>query len=333
MFNGRALVNRHANDGDDWDQATYWGRRAKVSESDGVGGLGEPDSPAGEYKAVSSHRTAARSVAAKVMVVAAGAVALLAVTVTAIAGGSDPSAGPGEPDDTEIVEPMDDYPRIDPIVEPPMVTVPGTAPGTLTPTIPGTAPRAGAPARTQAARRAPGRQQTTPTRPAPPPRTSTTSKPANPATSTTPRAGIVVRLVNSATGKSVGVSRSSTADGAKIVQGGGATDRAAQWRLLASHSGCYHLINVKSRKAMDNPDGTSTNGVQMQQWTYYWGNYNQSWCFRSIGAGRYSIRNLTSGFLLDVKDGRSADGTWIQQWNADPAAPNANQTWRLFPVG
>ncbi len=167
---------------------------------------------------------------------------------------------------------------------------------------------------------------------------STTSPPApvpSPPrpTAIAPTPDAVVRLVSRATGGSVGVSGGSTGAGALIVQSGGASDSAQQWRLIPAHSGCYHLLNIRSGMAMDNPDGSSVDGVQMQQYTYFWGNTNQAWCFQPVGGGWYTIRNLTSGSLLDLRDGRPSNGTAIQQWGADPAAPNFNQSWRLIPVG
>ncbi|RIV36062.1 RICIN domain-containing protein [Micromonospora radicis] len=147
-----------------------------------------------------------------------------------------------------------------------------------------------------------------------------------------PRAGITVRLVNLASGKSAGVSGGSGADGARVVQSSNTGDSAQHWRLIAGQAGCYHLVNARTGKAFDNTDGTSVNGMQMQQWTYYDGSHNQTWCFTALGGNRYSIKNMTSGFLLDVRDGGTADGVAVQQWNADPADPNANQTWRLARV-
>jgi hypothetical protein len=135
--------------------------------------------------------------------------------------------------------------------------------------------------------------------------------------------------VNAGTGRAFGVQNASGADGALIVQGAAATD---QWQLVTAGGGCYHLVNARTGKALDNTDGTSTNGRQMQQWTLFTGAPNQIWCFQSVGAGQYSIKNARSGFLLDVREGASADGVAIQQWNADPARPNANQTWSLSAV-
>ncbi|WP_431932311.1 RICIN domain-containing protein [Micromonospora sp. RP3T] len=71
----------------------------------------------------------------------------------------------------------------------------------------------------------------------------------------------------STTGKSIGVADGAAFTGAKIVLSG-RTGPAEQWRLIASTSGCFHLVNVRSGMALDNPDGTWTNGVQIQQWEY-----------------------------------------------------------------
>jgi Ricin-type beta-trefoil lectin domain-like len=163
--------------------------------------------------------------------------------------------------------------------------------------------------------------------PVPPPMNSTSP----PAPTNSPH-DVVIRLVNVATGGSVAVGGGSMADGAAIVQSSDATSAAQRWRVVVAPNGCFHLINVASGKALDNPGGSSVSGAQMQQWSYFWGNTNQAWCFLDVGNQVFSVQNLTSGQLLDVRGGRIGDGTAIQQWAADPAAPNANQSWRLIEV-
>jgi hypothetical protein len=124
------------------------------------------------------------------------------------------------------------------------------------------------------------------------------------------------------------VSKGSTSNGALIVQSA-STGAVAQWRLASAGNGCYQLLNVQSGLALDNPDGTLADGAWMQQWQPAAGVANQIWCFQALGGGSYSIRNQASGSLLDARDGMSQEGAAIQQWNADPFAPNANQTWQL----
>ncbi len=145
-------------------------------------------------------------------------------------------------------------------------------------------------------------------------------------------AGLVVRVVGRASGRMVAVNQASTSNGALIVQTA-STGAVAQWRLVSADGGCYQLLNVHSGLALDNPDGTSADGVQMQQWQAVAGDANQIWCFQAVGGGWYSIRNQASGSLLDVRDGVSQEDSAIQQWSADQLAPNANQTWQLQAVG
>ncbi|MFG2042311.1 RICIN domain-containing protein [Dactylosporangium sp. NPDC048998] len=131
-------------------------------------------------------------------------------------------------------------------------------------------------------------------------------------------------------GKSFGVSSSSAADGAPIVAIG-TGGPAARWRLVDAGSGFFNIVNVGTGKALDNPDGSSDLGTQMQQWTIIGnGNYNQQWQFVDVGAGYRLIVNRANGMALDLRDGDTADGTVIQQWTALPDDPN--QQWRLVPV-
>jgi hypothetical protein len=139
-------------------------------------------------------------------------------------------------------------------------------------------------------------------------------------------------VVNRASGQHFGVAQSATSNGALIVQGT-TTGSSEQWRLIAAPGGCYQLVNVHSGMALNDPDGSRTDGTQMQQWTTAAGDPNQVWCFRSIGGSAYSIRNLASNSLLDLRDGVPGAGVAIQEWGADPAAPNANQTWQLLRTG
>ncbi|GGM87069.1 chitosanase [Dactylosporangium sucinum] len=206
----------------------------------------------------------------------------------------------------------------------------GGPPGTGTPLAAGPPSEAGPPPNPTSL--PPGGQRSpigsAPRSPASNPKPPATSNPPAVETTVAPRDGLVVRIT-AASGKWAGVVAGSDADGAKVVLSGNAGP-AQLWRLVAAESGCFQLVNVKSGKALDNPDGTWTNGAQMQQWEYFWGNYNQTWCFTSVGRGRYSISNLANYYLLDARDGGAADGTAVQQWGADPAAPNSNQTWRLI---
>ncbi|HEV2374589.1 MAG TPA: RICIN domain-containing protein [Streptosporangiaceae bacterium] len=156
------------------------------------------------------------------------------------------------------------------------------------------------------------------------------SVPAAPAKPSTPAAGLTYRLVNRATGKSIGVYGASTADGAQIVQWTDDNDPDQQWTLASAGNGYYNIVNVNSGKALDDTNGSTTNGTQMQQWTTGTGNSNQQWQITPLGNGSYTITNRTSGLVLDLTNGAFSDGTPIQQWQPGPGNPN--QQWELVPV-
>lgn len=328
-------VNRDPHE-DEWEQVQDWERASgdtdqdeprlvwTVAESEAAETDGSTDGPADPDATTGPDRP--RRPAAPVKVVVAAGVLLLAAAIWVTAGGdgsrptTSPPSGAEMPEPSAVPEPGFTEPPTEP-TESPGPPEPTSAPAASDP-----APIAGPPS--PATSRSPAARRPTAPRSPQPSAVRRITRPDPIA----PRAGVTVRLVSLATGKSAGVSQGSGADGARITQSGDAVGSAQHWRMVAGPSGCYQLINVRSGKSLDNTDGTSTNGTQMQQWTWYQASANQSWCFRSVGSGRYSIRNMTSGFLLDVRDGGTADGVAVQQWNADPAAPNANQTWLLAPV-
>ncbi|MGH3663995.1 MAG: RICIN domain-containing protein [Micromonosporaceae bacterium] len=138
------------------------------------------------------------------------------------------------------------------------------------------------------------------------------------------------RLVSSLSGKTIGVSSGSTADGAHIVQVS-TKGKSQQWRLVSVDSGHFNVINRATGKALDNPDGSQSDGTQIQQWTITGhGNANQQWRFTPAGDGYYLIVNRASGRALDLRDGNVSDGAAIQQW--EPASSNPNQRWRVTAV-
>lgn len=161
--------------------------------------------------------------------------------------------------------------------------------------------------------------------------TFTGNIPAAPVLSTTPTAGHTYRIISRASGKPMGVTGPSTADGALILQWTDSADPDQRWTLNDAGSGYFNVINVNSAKALDNPGGSTTNGTQMQQWSISGtGNFNQQWQISSAGGGWYTIVNRTSGKALDIRDGAVADGAAAQQWT--PGGGNPNQQFKFLPV-
>lgn len=146
----------------------------------------------------------------------------------------------------------------------------------------------------------------------------------------TPAAGRMFKFVSRTSGKPFGVSGASTANGARIVQWIDNGDYDQQWRLVDAGSGYWNLINRNSGLGLDN-GGTSTDGVQMQQWAVTGlGNSNQQWQITAASSGYYRIVNRTSGKSLDLRDGSLAEDAAIQQFGTFSGEPN--QEFQLVPT-
>ena len=146
-----------------------------------------------------------------------------------------------------------------------------------------------------------------------------------------PVAGQTYRIVSAVSGKPFGVAGASTSDGAKITESADDNGLDQQWTVVSAGNGYDNLINVNSGKALDDTNGSTSNGTQMQQWTIGGtGNSNQQWQITAVGNGFYTITNKTSGDNLDLTNGAFGDGTPIQQWQ--PSSGNTNQQWEFIPV-
>lgn len=90
------------------------------------------------------------------------------------------------------------------------------------------------------------------------------------------------------------------------------------------------LTFKSSAKCLDVTAGGTANGVQLQQYTCYANNNNQSFLFEDLGAGYWSIKNATSAKCID-KTNSTADGAIIHQW--DCSATNDNQSFKFVDQG
>ena len=89
---------------------------------------------------------------------------------------------------------------------------------------------------------------------------------------------------------------------------------------VAQHSG----------KCLDVPNGVTTTGTQLQQWTCN-GLTPQSFQFRPTtgNTGAYNVVNTRTGLCLDIAAASTADGAQVVQWTCTTAT---NQTFRLQPT-
>jgi glucosylceramidase len=154
---------------------------------------------------------------------------------------------------------------------------------------------------------------------------------AAPVLSNTPSSGNLYKIVSRTSGKPFGVYGASTSNGAKIVQWTDDGDPDQEWALDNAGSGYYNIVDANSLMALDDTNGSTSNGTQMQQWSLSGtGNSDQQWQISSLGNGYYTITSRTSGLDLDLTSGTLADGTAIQQWSA--SSGDSNQEWQFVPV-
>ncbi|MBP2702607.1 RICIN domain-containing protein [Microbispora sp. RL4-1S] len=139
-----------------------------------------------------------------------------------------------------------------------------------------------------------------------------------------PVSGADYRIVNRNSGKPLGVAGGSSADGAKAVQQSG----SAAWTVTSGQGGTYTLRYVPTGKVLDVNGSSTTQGLQLQQWTAN-GGTNQLWYLRSTGDGYYTIVSYSSGLLADVYGASTSDGAQVVQWTANGGA---NQQWQLVPA-
>ncbi len=128
-------------------------------------------------------------------------------------------------------------------------------------------------------------------------------------------------IVNRNSGKPLAIAGNSTADGAKTVQQSG----GLPWTVNTAPGGTFTLAYTGSGKVLDVNGGSSTAGLQLEQWTAN-GGTNQQWYLKPTGGGYYTIVSHDSGLVADVYGASTSDGAQVVQWTANGGA---NQQWQL----
>ncbi|WP_436499187.1 RICIN domain-containing protein [Actinokineospora sp. HUAS TT18] len=107
-----------------------------------------------------------------------------------------------------------------------------------------------------------------------------------------------------------------------------AADATTLWTPPAKGT-TFLLVNRRSGKAIDVPNGSTANGTALIQYTQH-GSPNQRWRLADLGGGIYSAKNVNSDLAADVGGGSSADDAAIIQW---PYGGSTNQQWMLSDLG
>jgi hypothetical protein len=94
-------------------------------------------------------------------------------------------------------------------------------------------------------------------------------------------------------------------------------------------NGTYRIKSKVTTQCLDVPDGSTTPGVQIQQWTDN-GVTSEKWNFTSLNNGYYKITSLASGLCLDNAGGLLTAGNILIQWTDNN---NIAQHWRVQDMG
>jgi predicted alpha-1,6-mannanase (GH76 family) len=94
-------------------------------------------------------------------------------------------------------------------------------------------------------------------------------------------------------------------------------------------NGTYIITSVHSGLAIEDPDFSSKDGEDMDQYTVNHGT-NQQWTVTNLGSNVITLTNGASGQLLDVDAASKSNGALVDQW---PANNQTNQQWNVIPVG
>ena len=141
------------------------------------------------------------------------------------------------------------------------------------------------------------------------------------------KSGSRVHLVNLNSGKVLGVTGMSSADGAAAVQFADNGTADHRWVLELQASGFYKIRNALSNKVLGVTGMSTANGAQVIQWADN-GTADHEWRIEAADADTYRIINRNSGKLLAVANSAISDGAQALQW---PDTGTADQRWALAP--
>jgi GH43 family beta-xylosidase len=94
-------------------------------------------------------------------------------------------------------------------------------------------------------------------------------------------------------------------------------------------NGTYRIKSKVTGQCLDVPNGSTTPGTQLQEWTDN-GNIAQKWVFTSLGNGYYKIKSAASNLCLDDAGASLNAGNILIEWND---IGGAAQEWRVQDMG
>lgn len=135
-------------------------------------------------------------------------------------------------------------------------------------------------------------------------------------------------LRNGLTGKCLGISAGSTANGANAMQWtcAGQLNSDQTWQFRHVSAGFYQIRNLYTGKCLGIDRAGTANGALAIQATCSGTLNNQAWYEESLGGGRYQFRNYNSGRCLGISAGSTANGALAMQWDC-AGQWNSDQAW------
>jgi Glycosyl hydrolase family 12/Ricin-type beta-trefoil lectin domain-like len=94
-------------------------------------------------------------------------------------------------------------------------------------------------------------------------------------------------------------------------------------------NGTYVVTAVNSGSALEDPNFSRTDGLDMQIFTVNDG-ASQQWTVNNVGSNIITLTNVSSGQLLDVAGASKSSGALVDQW---PANGQTNQQWNVISLG
>ena len=99
------------------------------------------------------------------------------------------------------------------------------------------------------------------------------------------------------------------------------------------NSSAWYNVTTSANLCLDDPNGSTSNGVALQEYSCGNGQYNQEWQFRAAGtSGYYNVFNRQATALgWDDTGGSTSNGGKIQLYSA--SSGNVNQEWKAVSLG
>jgi hypothetical protein len=136
---------------------------------------------------------------------------------------------------------------------------------------------------------------------------------------------------NVKSGRCIGVSGASTANGALIQQFTCDGTSNQNWRGASNAAGQNTLTNQKSGRCMGVSGASTASGAVIAQFTCD-GSTNQKWVLVGVGGTTtnpiVNFRNVKSGLCIGVNGASTANGAQLAQFRCDGLN---NQQWRGIP--